>query len=106
MPQIEAVLTSVWRNPDPGSTLKAKADIQLLQNGSPFLFLSGIKLVQTSKGLVVKMPSLREGQRYHTLCRILSRELRQHIKHLLIAAYSGRSLSKNRFQNPVNPQDH
>ena len=88
MSQIEAMLIGLWPNPDARSTLKAKADIEFWENGRPFFLLCDVKLIQTAKGLAVKMPSIRQGARYHTLCQILSPQLLADIEHQLISAYT------------------
>lgn len=91
MTQIEAVLIGLWPNPDAHSTLKAKADIEFFENGKPFFLLCDVKLIQTAKGLAVKMPSIRQGARYYTRCQILSLRLFEDIEHQIIAAYTGKT---------------
>lgn len=75
-------------NPLKPSSLKAWADIQIQQNDHTLLTLYGIKLIQRHNGqLVVKMPSLRQGNSYKTLCHIDDAFLRQKITTALIERY-------------------
>ena len=78
-------------NPFEASSLKAWADIQIQQNGHTLLTLYSVKLIQRYDGhLVVKMPSLRQGNSYKTLCQIDDMSLRQKITKALIEQYEVR----------------
>ena len=75
-------------NPFETSSLKAWADIQLKENGCAILTLCGLKLIQCRDGhLAVKMPSLRQGNSYKTLCHIDEASLHKKITKALIERY-------------------
>lgn len=85
---IEVVILQVVNNPFMSSSLKAWADIQLQENGRSILSLYGLKLIQRQDGnLVVKMPSLRQGNLYKTLCNIDNVPLQKKITKALIEQY-------------------
>lgn len=89
MSQIDICIVQLHINPDPNSTLKANADIKLSLQGQPFFFLSGVKLIQKqTRKLAVKMPSIRQGKGYHTLCYFLRNDLDHTLERQIITAYN------------------
>ncbi len=70
------------------SSLKALADIQLLESGESLISIYGVKLIQLhNKTFVVKMPSWKKGTRYQDICSIDKVSLKESITNQLIQRY-------------------
>ena len=92
---MNVTILNFMANPFETSSLKDWVDIQIQQNDHTLLTLYGVKLVQHYNGhLVVKMPSLRQGNSYKTLCQIDDASLRQKITTALIERYEQYGVGK------------
>lgn len=82
---MKVVVLHFMANPFETSSLKAWADVQLQESGHALLSLHGLKLIRHRDGhMTVKMPSLRQGNSFKTLCHIDSMALYREIEQLLI----------------------